>query len=526
MTLQETLVNSSKKYGSLRCGVFPEEDCGIVTLSYTQLFDAVMDLKAKLVGPDVQLKEGDAVSIVLPNGLEFAVTFLATTFSRCVAAPLNTAYSTDECEFYIKDTSSKIVIVPKSNPNHPARAVAIKLGIPIWETYINTINGIRIELFRNGALARPAQLSFLSQIIPKEADVALFLHTSGTTSQPKGVPLTHLNLTTSLQNIANTYELSPSDTSLIVMPLFHVHGLMGQLLSILFSGGSMVIPVKFSASKFWAYVEAYSCTWYSAVPTIQQTLLVTADANKAPFGKLRFIRSCSSSLAPVTLEKLEKRFGAAVLEAYGMTEASHQMSSNPLPKHGVRKPGTVGKPTNVDICIMNAEGVILPAGERGEICIRGKNVTLGYHNNKKANEENFRSGWFRTGDEGFLDSDNYLTLTGRLKEIINRAGEKISPIELDSVLLKCNGVAEAVSFAFPDEKYGEVVHVAVIPKADANLTEEYVLSYCKANLASFKVPARVHISATLPRTDTGKIQRRKVSEHFQNLLKHNKQAKL
>lgn len=197
-----------------------------------------------------------------------------------------------------------------------------------------------------------------------------------------------------------------------------------------------------------------------------------------------------------------------------MTEAAHQMTSNPLPKHGPRKPGSVGKGTNVEITILAEDGKQLPVGEVGEVCIKGQNVTPGYHNNPKATEEAFAYGWFHTGDQGKLDSEGYLTLTGRLKELINRGGEKISPLEVDSALLGCTSVGEAVAFGVPDEKYGEEVNAAVVLKPGATATESEILAVAKEKLGDFKLPKRIFITDSLPKTATGKIQRRFVAEHF------------
>jgi acyl-CoA synthetase (AMP-forming)/AMP-acid ligase II len=297
------------------------------------------------------------------------------------------------------------------------------------------------------------------------------------------------------------------------MPLFHVHGLMGASLSTLNSGGSLVIPPRFSASTFWDLQRDTSATWYSAVPTIHQILLMRADDDNAPRESFRFIRSCSSALAPAVFERLEDRFGAPVLEAYGMTEASHQMSSSPMPP-GERIPGTVGKATGVQVAIMDmeAKGDLQKANGIGEIVIKGDNVMHGYNNNPEANAEAFVDGWFRTGDQGFLSDAGYLTLTGRIKELINRGGEKISPLEIDGILLKHPAVSEAVCFAVPDEKYGEVVHAAVVLKGDAD--QDSIRSHCSELMADFKVPDVVYIADELPRTATGKIQRRHMVAAF------------
>ena len=346
---------------------------------------------------------------------------------------------------------------------------------------------------------------------PSPDDVALFLHTSGTTSRPKGVPLTHGNLAASIKNISDTYRLTPDDIAMVVMPLFHVHGLIGVSLSTLSTGGSLVVPPRFSASRFWDEQKESGATWYSAVPTIHQILLARADEDGALHSSFRLIRSCSSALAPVVFEQLEARFGAPVLEAYGMTEASHQMSSNLLPP-GDRMPGTVGKGTGVDIGIMDDDGNLVSTGGLAEVVIRGANVTHGYHNNPDANAEAFTNGWFRTGDQGFLDADGTLTLTGRLKELINRGGEKISPLEVDAALLGHPAVAEAVCFGVPHTMYGEAVQAAVVVSADTD--EDAIRAYCGEHLAGFKVPDRVYIIDTMPRTATGKIQRRHIAAMF------------
>jgi acyl-CoA synthetase (AMP-forming)/AMP-acid ligase II len=447
------------------------------------------------------LRPGDPVSIVLPNGLEFLTTFLAVTMARAIAAPLNPAYKVEEFRFYMEDAGVRAAIVPPGD--HPAREAAAQLRVPVWEARLDPSGAVRLE-------GPPVGAAWSGQPhAPRPDDVALFLHTSGTTSRPKGVPLTHQNLTTSIRNIVRTYGLTPDDIGLIVMPLFHVHGLLGATLSTLHAGGTVVIPPRFSAAGFWPLAAAHRVTWYSAVPTIHQILLDRADA--APRRGLRFIRSCSSALAPAVFARLEERFGAPVLEAYGMTEAAHQMASNPQPP-GARKPGTVGRGTGVAITILNEEGQEQPPGTAGEVAIRGANVTAGYHNNPAANADVFTNGWFRTGDQGVLDADGYLTLTGRLKELINRGGEKISPLEVDAVLLEHPAVAEAVSFAVPDPKYGEEVHGAVVLKGEADA--DGLVAFCRDRLADFKVPKRIYITQALPRTATGKIQRRHVAAHF------------
>jgi acyl-CoA synthetase (AMP-forming)/AMP-acid ligase II len=344
---------------------------------------------------------------------------------------------------------------------------------------------------------------------PAPEDVALVLHTSGSTGRPKRVPLQHRNLVRSALNIAGAYQLSPGDVSLCLMPLFHVHGLVASVLATLLTGGAVVVRSRFNALSFWRTVRDNRVTWYSAVPTIHQ-LLVARIGSERPAGaeNLRFIRSCSAALPIEMAQKMESAFGAPVLEAYGMTEASHQMASNPLPP-SARKFGTVGTATGIEIGAMSDTGELLPAGSQGEVVIRGASVIQAYENNPEANAKSFVNGWFRTGDQGALDAAGYLTLTGRLKEMINRGGEKIAPREIDEVLLAHPCVAEAVAFGMPHATWGEEVAAAVVtrkPVAEADL-----ISHCRDRLADFKVPRKLFVVDAIPRTATGKVQRLNVA---------------
>ena len=470
-------------------------------INYQDFRDEVEKIAGLLAGYGVN--KGSAVSIVLENSLDFMVDFLAVTRAGAIAAPLNPAYTVDEFKFFMEDADAKLVIV--SAGATAAIEAANSLSIPFLISSVKS----------DGKVVLSHEDNDLSKSIdpenPSPDDIALFLHTSGTTSRPKGVPLTHSNLMTSLNNIVKTYGLTENDTALVVMPLFHVHGLIGVALSSLNSAGTIVIPPRFSASNFWQNQVLTNATWYSAVPTIHQILLMRADDDSAPTKSFRFIRSCSASLAPSVFSDLESRFGAPVLEAYGMTEASHQMSSNLLPP-GSRAPGTVGIGTGVEIAIMNEQGTLLNVGEKGEVVIKGKNVTHGYHNNPEANAEAFTNGWFRTGDQGVLSDESVLTLTGRLKELINRGGEKISPLEVDAALIKHPAIAEAVCFGVEDVKYGEIVQAAVVLSGESSESE--LRAFCGEQLADFKVPDRIYIVQELPRTATGKIQRRHVSAKF------------
>jgi acyl-CoA synthetase (AMP-forming)/AMP-acid ligase II len=346
---------------------------------------------------------------------------------------------------------------------------------------------------------------------PSPEDAALVLHTSGTTSTPKRVPILHRALAVSARNIAATYRLSPEDVSLCVMPLFHIHGIVASTLAALSSGGRIVVPDRFNVLSFWGLVTEQEATWFSATGAMHQMLINRAKqrGEKHTGHRLRFIRSSSARLPEPVMKDMETYFGVPVLEAYGMTEAAHQMASNPLPP-APRKAGTVGVATGIDLSVVDEEGRKMPTGQIGEVVIRGDTIITGYENNFDANATAFFGDWFRTGDQGVLDQDGYLRLTGRLKELINRGGEKVSPIEVDEVLLTHPLVMEAVTFGRPHPTLGEEVAAAVIVKEPVKESE--LQKHCRDRLAKFKVPQGIYIVDAIPRTATGKIQRRKVAE--------------
>jgi acyl-CoA synthetase (AMP-forming)/AMP-acid ligase II len=447
------------------------------------------------------------------------VSFIAAAWQRAIAAPLNPAYKQSEFEFYIDDLSSAIALVPKGAFAEDAAAVraARKYNAAIAECYYNG-NEVVLDVKETGKLT--GKRAALETATPD--DVALVLHTSGTTGRPKAVPLTHRNLLRTMQNIQGTYQLTHKDRTMLVMPLFHVHGLLAGFLAPLASGGSVVVPLKFSASVFWNDFVEHKANWYTAVPTIHQILLKNPIPKPTP--EIRFIRSCSSPLSPKTFHELEKALGAPVLEAYAMTEAAHQMTSNPLPP-GQRKPGSVGLGQGVEVKILNDAGDEVPQGKEAEICIRGENVTKGYLNNPTANASSFtKDGFFRTGDQGLKDAEGYVIITGRIKELINKGGEKISPIELDNVIAQNPAVSEAVSFAIEDELYGQDVGLAIVIKEGQSLTTGELKTWLSSRLAKFKMPKKVFFTDIMPKTATGKIQRRLVAEAM--LKKEQPQAKL
>ncbi len=443
----------------------------------------------------------DRVAIVLANGPEMASAFLAIG-AGATTAPLNPAYRAEEFEFYLSDLNAKALVI-EDGAESPALEVAKKLNVPVIRLKADPKGPAGLFTLEGPAGAKPVQGGFA-----EAGDIALVLHTSGTTSRPKIVPLAQRNVTASAGNIGGTLALTAQDRCLNIMPLFHIHGLMAATLSSMAAGASVYCSPGFNALKVFSWLDEAKPTWYTAVPTMHQAIVARAERNpdSVKRAKLRFIRSSSSSLPPQVMAELERVFNAPVIEAYGMTEASHQMASNPLPPKA-RKPGSVGIAAGPEVAIMDDSGNLLPQGGVGEIVIKGANVTAGYENNPKANEGAFTHGWFRTGDQGSFDAEGYLSITGRLKEIINRGGEKISPREVDEVLLDHPAVAQAITFAMPHAKLGEEVAAALVLKEGASATESDIRSFVAGRLADFKVPRKVLFLAEIPKGATGKAQR-------------------
>jgi acyl-CoA synthetase (AMP-forming)/AMP-acid ligase II len=475
---------------------------GRTPLAYGALRDAVSAVQDVL--RELGIGRRDRVAIVLPNGPEMAVCFLGVA-SACTAAPLNPAYREEEFEFYLSDLKARLLIV-LAGPPTAAVAAATRLGIPVAQLAPAVEAGA--GMFRLEAAAMDGTRPAATHDMAAEEDAALLLHTSGTTSRPKLVPLSQRNICVSAHNVRASLALTAQDRGLNVMPLFHIHGLIAGLLAPLAAGGQVFCTTGFDALHFFRWMAETRPTWYTAVPTMHQAILGRAQqqAGVIRATPLRFIRSSSSALPPQVIQALETTFGAPLIEAYGMTEAAHQMTSNPLPP-GKRKPGTVGVAAGPEVGIMDAGGILLAPGATGEIVIRGPNVIAGYENNPGANAEAFSNGWFRTGDQGVMDALGYVSITGRLKEIINRGGEKVSPREVDEILMDHPAVLQVVTFALPHDKLGEEVGAAVVLRQGANASDKELREFAAARLAAFKVPRRIFFLDEIPKGPTGKLQR-------------------
>jgi len=475
---------------------------GGVPLSYGALrahvADTVSALRARGIRPN------DRVAYVLDNGPEAATSFLAVA-AGATAAPLNPAYRADEYEFYLSDLRAKLLIVAKGKDS-PSIGIAAKLGVPVARLAATPHQGagsFTLEFDDNGKASSPSTADFADP-----DDIGLVLHTSGTTSRPKIVPLSQRNVCASARNVRETLALTPDDRNLSIMPLFHIHGLIASLLAPLSAGSEVCCSPGFNALKFFGWIAEVKPTWYTAVPTMHQAILARApkNADVVAESRLRFIRSSSSALPPTVIAELERVFRAPVVEAYGMTEAAHQMASNPLPPR-TRKPGTVGPNAGPEVRVVDERGNTVPRGATGEIVIRGENVTRGYENNPSANETAFIDGWFRTGDQGTMDGDGYLSITGRLKEIINRGGEKISPREVDEIIMEHPAVHQCVTFGMPHEMLGEEVAAAIVLKEGVACDDRELRQFAAVRLADFKVPKKILILKEIPVGATGKLQR-------------------
>jgi oxalate---CoA ligase len=464
-------------------------------LSYAELEETVQALAGQLVAAGVA--PGAPIALLSENGPEMIVAFLAVVAASGAAVPINPALTATEIGAMLHELGPQALIMDAAAGRRDITQLCDELGVRL----------LRLErephIHIDGERGQPAAVA------PADPDaICLLLQTSGTTSRPKTVPLRQRNLAASARNIAAGYGLGAQDSAYCVMPLFHIHGLVASTLSTLVSGGTVVVPRRTRPSAFAEDLNAHRVTWVSAVPTLLDRLVSAAaraqvDAAWRP-ETLRFARTSSSALAPELASRAEEALGVPVLEAYGMTEASHQMASNPLPP-AERRQGSVGLAVGTEIAVVDESWAPLQRGSRGEIVVKGPGVVDGYLNNDAANDASFRDGWFRTGDVGVLSADGYLSLVGRIKELINRAGEKIAPREIDEALLSHPSVREAVAYGVANQKYGEIVHAAVV--TEVPISERELIDHCAERLAEYKLPERIVFLGEIPKGPTGKVQR-------------------
>jgi acyl-CoA synthetase (AMP-forming)/AMP-acid ligase II len=482
-----------------------------IPVSYGELGTLVDDVAARL--GSTGLRRGDAVGLVGANTAEFVVALLGAARAGLVIAPLDPALPQSEMSARLERLGAQAILV---GPLAADAAPAAQSPIPAWELRIDiAVGGIATATLETGAGTSGRVRGAAHEL---SDDDAIVLFTSGTTDQAKMVPLTHANVAASVRGICASYKLGPEDATVAVMPLFHGHGLLAVLLSSLASGGCVLLPERgrFSAHTFWDDMRAAAATWFTAVPTIHQILLQRSarDYPGPDAVPLRFVRSCSAPLDTVTARAMERTFRTPVLSAYGMTETTHQATSEPLPLRGPVKQGSVGRATGVDLRVVDSDGRACPAGTVGEVWVHGPTVARGYLANPAGTAHSFADGWFRTGDLGSVDEDGYLFLTGRIKNIINRGGEKISPEHVEAILSECSGVTEAAVFAIPDATYGERVGAAVVIAEGQSVAPEEILQDSRNRLAPFEVPDRLNVVAALPHTAKGALDRRAVAVQY------------
>ncbi len=479
------------------------EAVGCQALTYARLTAAVHALMNDLA--KLGIGRGDRVGIVLPNGAEMAIALLAVS-STAVCAPINPAYQTQESVACLDDLRVELLLVGEGM-SPPASTAAQKLGIAVAELSSGLDNGrpFRLRLRphtepppRTGRQACRAELD----------DVAVVLQTSGTTARPKTVPLTHRNIRAAVGLICNSLQLSPDDCCLALMPQFHIGGLVDLLLAPLAAGGRVVYAGDFRAERFFACLQQYKPTWCQVVPTTMVAILEhSSRLDLRPADTcLRFLRCVAAALRPADLQAAEELFNVPVVVTFGMTEAAPLITSTSLSADR-RKAGSVGRSVGPEVAIMDDQGNLLPPGTPGEVVVRGENIMAGYENDPEANAVAFAHGWFHTGDLGHLDEDGCLFLGGRVKEIINRGGEKISPAEVDLVLLDHPAVAAAACFPIPHERLGEDIAAAVVRHPGAAVTEQELRDFVAQRLAPFKAPRIVVFVDCIPKGPTGKIQR-------------------
>ncbi|MDR1360121.1 MAG: AMP-binding protein [Deltaproteobacteria bacterium] len=473
--------------------VFLQEPDTGGTLRFGELEKAVRELSRALALAGC--RKGDRVALLFPNGIQAALAFLGVAASERVAVPLNPGSTARELLFFLENSGARHLLASGKPPPGLAQLPGLSEA------------------------KKPADGMALYSYLPQEQGLAapegtaMILYTSGTTGRPKGVMLTQHNLLAECAAVRQAHRLAKDDRALCLLPFYHINGLVVTLLTPLFVGLKVVLPPRFSAGLMWSWVQKHKVTWFSAVPAIYSILLGRALPPKEQLAKVRFARSASAALPETVLREFERRAGIPLIESYGISEGGSQITSNPLPPD-IRKAGSVGLPFGNEIKGVGADGGEAHSGVTGEVAVRGENVASGYYRNPRATEESFRDGWFFTGDLGFRDAQGYLFLQGRKKEIINRAGEKISPQEIDEILYRYPGVELAAAVGAPDEIYGEEVVAFLRMRGGLKAREEDVKEFCAGQLLECKIPKRVYFIEDFPRGASGKIQRAKLVELY------------
>lgn len=503
-TIGELFIRQAVEQMNLPYLILPESG---ETLTFSQAADSAAGVEKILILHGFVV--GDRVALILPNGKEAALTLLAVMSAGGVAVPLNPRLTPDEIGLALQQSSARFIICRSGQRNKPDLVNA-----DFYPVNCDIVQGLQISL-----LVRAAATFVSSETAPVSSrSPALILFTSGTTGRPKGVVLSHSNLLANASFVRDAHHLTSEDIALCVLALFHINGLVVTLLTPLLTGMAVVLPECFSVEKFWGWVADHRVTWFSVVPTILSLLLSHSAPDHQQIETVRFARSASAPLPVAILEEFEERFAIPVIETYGISEAACQVTANPLPP-SLHKPGSAGIPVGNQLRVVDEHENVLPSGSVGEVAIRGKNVFSSYLDNPDADREALKCGWFHTGDLGFLDEDGYLFLTGRKKELINRAGEKISPREVEEVIHRLPQVEAVGVVGVPHQLYGEEVTAFITLRPGSDLNVDNIRSFCREHLAGYKTPREVFFIDEFPKGPSGKIQRRRLVDLYTE-IKH------
>lgn len=488
--------------------------CAQVRLTYRCLEAASAAVKNQL--NELGMRKGDKIGLLFPNQPGYVVSFFGASGLGATVVPINPLLKSEEIAHILSDSEARALIVHESALQEVIRALPEVPSIeqvivcrttagPIQDSEVTRrVSLVDLVSFTDG---KPAG-SWVEPVDPG-SDLVLLVYTSGTTGKPKGAMLTHANLFSAIESALEAFRLNDSDRFLAVLPLCHIYGLAVVMLGTMWRGGTLVVLEKFDAGQALATIESERVTLVPAVPAMYQFMLMELDRNKYDLSSVRICLSGAAALPTDLIARIEERFGAVLVEGYGMTESSCIATVNP--PDGVRKPGSVGPAVkNVAVEVLADNGQVLPPGEKniGQVALKGPNVMRGYYKRPEATQECFSDGWFLTGDLGYKDEDGYLYLVGRQKELIIRGGQNIYPREVEEVILRMPEVAEAAVIGVPDRFMGERVKAVVVPRPGAGLTEEQVKEFCAARLAEYKVPRLVEFLAQLPRNSTGKVLKR------------------